>query len=195
MKRTHTLRSIAEDVRRDKRTVQTWYAQEKLIRGEFGQLVDGARKFSDEERGWLIAHRSDVISNPYEMEGGITVEPGNHHIVLSQPELPETYSLEKLRSSESTGFEDPLAIAEQFLQAADQIVEVMQADINAREQRLSQTKKAKARIDAKTAELALEARLYRLQTSQIDSAQTEETKDLQDSLTALQQLGKPTKNV
>lgn len=189
MKRTHTLRSIAEEVRRDKRTVQAWYAQEKLTRGEFGQLVDGARKFNDEERGWLIAHRSDVLSTPYEMEG-ITVETGNHHIVLSQPKLPETYSLEKLRSSESTGFEDPLAIAEQFLQAADQIVEVMQADIDAREQRLSQTKKAKARIDAKTAELALEARLYRLQASQIDSAQTQETQDLQSSLSALQQLGK-----
>ncbi|MBD2114950.1 MULTISPECIES: hypothetical protein, partial [Cyanophyceae] len=53
-------------------------------------------------------------------------------------------------------------------------------------------KQAQGAIAAKAQELALEQRLYRLQTAQIDQAQTDETTALADALAQLQSLGKPT---
>ncbi len=121
----------------------------------------------------------------------ITVEIGNHQIVLAQPELPQTYSLESLRQSEVIAFEDPLAIAAQFLQTADALTEEMQRDIRVREEKLQQTQQAKNAIAEKATEFKLEARLYRERTEMLATAQSQETQNLQQSLTTLGKLGKP----
>ena len=144
-----------------------------------------------------LMHEFDVVLEPPETapvgveKPAVTVEIGNHAIVLSQPELPQTYSLETLRQSEVIAFDDPLAIAVQFLETADVLTAEMQRDIRVREQKLQQTQQAKAAIAEKATEFKLEARLYRERTAMLATAQSQETQSLQQSLTTLQNLGKP----
>ncbi|MBW4474994.1 MAG: hypothetical protein KME45_32130 [Stenomitos rutilans HA7619-LM2] len=121
----------------------------------------------------------------------VTVEIGNHQVVLSQPVMPQNYSLESLRQSEVVVFDDPLSIAAQFLQTADVLTAEMQRDIRVREQKLQQTQQAKAAIAEKATEFKLEARLYRERTAMLATVQSQETQSLQQSLTTLQNLGKP----
>jgi len=144
-----------------------------------------------------LLHEFDVLLEPPQTESvavakpAVSVEVGNHVIVLSQPELPQTYSLETLRHSEVVAFDDPLALAAQFLQTADVLTAEMQRDIRVREQKLQQTQQAKAAIAEKATEFKLEARLYRERTEMLATAQSQETQSLQQSLTTLQNLGKP----
>jgi hypothetical protein len=195
--RSHTLRTIALQTDRDKRTVQRWYEKAcSDCAGELGAVIDGTRYFSDDEREMMMAHMGEkskaVESAPVEAEKqAVTVEIGNHQIILSQPELPQTYSLESLRQSEVLAFDDPLAIAAQFLRTADVLTEEMQRDIRVREQKLQQTQQAKAAIAEKATEFKLEARLYRERTAMLATAQSQETQSLQQSLTTLQNLGQP----
>jgi hypothetical protein len=121
----------------------------------------------------------------------VSVEVGNHSIELSAPQLPQTYSLEGLRTGAAVSFEDPLAIAAQFLNAADGLKDAMQQDIEIRQSKVNQTVAAKEAIAAKRQELELEARLYKLQTQKLDSTLSNETAALQQQLKALQSLGKP----
>ena len=124
--------------------------------------------------------------------GGMTIHPGNHCTALEVPSYEGlTVDLAQFRDSSALVIEDPLAVADQFLQTADLILAGLDSDIAAREQRLQSTKQAQAKIATKAQELALEQRLYRLQTSQLDQAQTDETKALADALAQLQSLGKP----
>ena len=144
-----------------------------------------------------LLHEFDVVPEPPAAEPvepdklAVTVEVGNHQIVLSQPTMPQTYSLESLRQSEVIAFDDPLAIAAQFLQTADVLTAEMQRDIRVREHNLQQTQQAKAAIAEKATEFKLEARLYRERTEMLATAQSQETQSLQQSLTTLQNLGKP----
>ena len=143
-----------------------------------------------------LLHEFDVVpqqpaAEPIELDKqSITVEIGNHVLVLSQPEMPQTYSLESLRQSEVVAFDDPLSIAAQFLQTADVLTAEMQRDIRVREQKLQQTQQAKAMIAEKANEFKLEARLYRERTAMLATAQSQETQNLQHSLNTLQTLGK-----
>lgn len=127
---------------------------------------------------------------PETLQQEIAVDPGNHQIVLATPDLPQEYSLETLRTTESITLEDPLAIAQQFIQIADLLVDAMDSDIQQRETKLKQTQKAKETIATKAGELKLEQRLYRERTRQLDTALTDETASLQDALKTLQTLGK-----
>ncbi|MEP0978542.1 hypothetical protein [Leptolyngbya sp. AS-A6] len=123
---------------------------------------------------------------------GLTIHTGNHCTTIDLPNYQGlTVDLGQFRESEALVIDDPLAVAEQFLQAADLIQGALADDIAAREQRLRATKQAQGAIAAKAQELALEQRLYRLQTAQIDQAQTDETTALADALAQLQSLGKP----
>lgn len=120
-----------------------------------------------------------------------TVDMGHHHqLILVKPDLPLSYALESLRNSEAVVLEDPLVIAQQFLQVADTLTVAMAADIQVREQRLQQTQQAKAAIVAKASELQLESRLYQMQTSALDKSVTAETSALQAAMSQLQSLGK-----
>lgn len=122
----------------------------------------------------------------------IEVETGNHKIVVPAPVLPQSYTLAGLREIESIEIEDPLSLANQFLQAADLVQNAMQKDIEQREQKLQQTRRAKNAVAAKAQELKLEQRLYRERANQVSTAQTEETQALQTALDVLQGLGKST---
>ena len=194
MERRHTLRSIAAATERDKRTVQSWFRKASdACQDEVGALIDGVRYFDDDERDQLLAYMGEkpggVATGP--AVPTVTVEIGNHQVVLAQPMMPQTYSLESLRQSEVIAFDDPLAIAAQFLETADVLTAEMQRDIRVREQKLQQTQQAKAAIAEKATEFKLEARLYRERTAMLATAQSQETQSLQQSLTTLQNLGKP----
>ena len=124
--------------------------------------------------------------------GGMTIHTGNHCTALDVPTYDGlTVDLGQFRVSEALVIDDPLAVADQFLQTADLILAGLDSDIAAREQRLKATKQAQGQIATKADELKLEQRLYRLQTSQLDGAQTDETKALADALAQLQSMGKP----
>lgn len=121
----------------------------------------------------------------------VTVEVGNHQIVRSTPDLPESYSLESLRTTESVQIEDPLAAAAHFLAIADHLTTKMRSDLQVRQAKLNQTQQATEAIKAKRQQLELEARIYQLETSRLDTAQTATTQQLQTDLASLQSLGKP----
>lgn len=124
-------------------------------------------------------------------DGAMTIHEGNHCQTLTVPSFGGLeIDLGQFRDSESLILEDPLAAAEQFLAAADMLQGALGADIAQREQRLAATKAAQAQVSAKAQQLALEQRLYKLQTAQLDSTQTDTTKALADSMAALQALGK-----
>lgn len=194
MERRHTLRSIAAATDRDKRTVQGWFRKASDdSQDEVGALIDGVRYFDDDERDQLLAYMGEKtrVGEAAPTIPTVTVEIGNHQVVLAQPVMPQTYSLESLRQSEVVAFDDPLAIAAQFLETADVLTEEMQRDIRLREHKLQQTQQAKAAIAEKASEFKLEARLYRERTAMLATAQSQETQGLQQSLTTLQTLGKP----
>ncbi len=144
-----------------------------------------------------LLHEFNVITAQLEPElsepakPAVTVEIGNHAITLAAPEMPQIYSLESLRQSDVVAFDDPLAIAAQFLQTADALTEEMQRDIRVREQKLQQTQQAKHAIAEKATEFKLEARLYRERTEMLATAQGQKTQALQQSLKTLGKLGKP----
>ncbi|MGG6242828.1 hypothetical protein ACQ4N7_29865 [Nodosilinea sp. AN01ver1] len=140
-----------------------------------------------------IAQFCPPTAPPEPTVGSLTIHAGNHCTSIDLPNYQGmTVDLAQFRDSEALVIDDPLAVAEQFLQTADLIQGALANDIAAREQRLQATKQAQSKIAAKAQELALEQRLYRLQTSQIDAAQTDETKSLADALGTLKALGKPT---
>ena len=119
------------------------------------------------------------------------VAVGNHAITLSAPTLPAEYSLESLRVGSAIGFEDPLAVAAAFLQTADTLEIAMKADLANRQARLDATQKAKDAISDKRQKLELEARLYQLQSQQLDGSLSAETAALQTELGKLDQFSSP----
>jgi len=120
-----------------------------------------------------------------------TVEIGNHQMVLAAPQFPQTYSLASLRSSEAISIDDPLAVAQQFLEAADQIADAMESDLLNRKAKLNQTRQAKDAIASKAMALKLQQQRYQEKAYQLDSEQSDQTYSLQDALAQLQTLGKP----
>ena len=192
--KSHTLRTIADEMDRDKRTVQSWYQRAKSEHGELGELVDGVRCFDDSERSVLASYAGEkpaAKEAPHAPTTAAAVAVGNHQIVLAPPQLPAQYSLEVLRGGEAVSFEDPLAVAAQFLQTADLLESAMGADIADRQSRLEATQKAKDAISQKRQKLELEARLYQLQTQNLDGALSAETAALQAELGKLQQFTQP----
>jgi hypothetical protein len=124
----------------------------------------------------------------------VEVETGNQQIMLPPPGLPQRFDLGICRKMEAIAFEDPLAIAQQFLAVADQIQGAMDNDLIQRESRLKQTQQAQKAIANKVSELRLETRFYTERARTLDTAISDETEALQEALGALQVLGKPTGN-
>lgn len=181
--RPHTLKSIAESVRRDKRTIQIWYFRAKTDRGDFGVIAGGTRRFNDAERSILLSYGTSTIDTSI-------VDQPSSQIVVDAPSLPDRYSLDSLQVSQAQSFDDPLAVAQKFTAVADMLVAAMESDIEARSAKLNQAIEAKKQIDAKSQELRLEQRLYRDRTKSIDSQLTSQTNDLQVALEQLASLGK-----
>lgn len=138
-----------------------------------------------------LLHEFDIApSNPESAPIQTTVEVGNHQMVLSTPQLPAQFSLESLRFGESITFEDPLVVATQFIEVADQISDAMETDLDNRKTKLNETKKAKDAITAKATALKLQQQRYQERAYRIDSEQTDQTDSLKEALELLQALGK-----
>lgn len=186
-----TLKEIAEQHHMSVQTVKSRKIEAERVHGGITYQVDPndrRRKVYTPEQVALI------MGKPMEpVATVVTVETGNHMQVLSAPEIGTEYSLEPMRCDdiEALLFDDPMAIADQFIDAADRIVGAMGNDVRTREQRLQQTKAARNKVASKAQELRLEQRLYRDRARDLDTDQTSETKALQDSVADLQRLGKP----
>lgn len=190
MERIHTLRTIADQVGRDKRTAQNWYTQAKSQHGELGEIIDGTRCFDDSEREILLSYagadRPAAPSTVHQVE----VEPGGG-LTTIQPSLPTQFDLSRIRcGGDVATIDDPLAVATQFLQVADQLKAAMGQDLALREAKIQQTRQAREAIAAKAAELQLEQRLYQLQAGNADQTLEQETDQLTAALQTLQSVGK-----
>jgi AcrR family transcriptional regulator len=180
-------------------SLQTIYNRKADAEKRLGRKIEGTPHPTDKRKivydaeavELITGHPGQAIEPVKAVE--VTVETGNHCHALNQPEIGGTeFSLERFRADDVQAliFEDPNAVADQFLAVADQLVAGMEADIAAREQRLRATRTAQGKVATKAQELKLEQRLYRDRAKDLDTAQTDETRALQDAVTALQSLGK-----
>ncbi len=187
----HTLSEISTKYGVSLGTVRNWKADAEDRLGQ--EIVgttdpqDGRRTLYTREQEHAIAH-GRVPINPE-----VIIEGGNHSMVIATPEVASEFSLERFRADDTTAlsFEDPLAVAQQFLATADMITASMQADILSREEKLRQTQQAQQAISAKAQELAIESRFYKEKARTLDQAQTNSTQSLQQALEQLNALGKP----
>ncbi|MEM9005750.1 MAG: hypothetical protein AAGE59_19775 [Cyanobacteria bacterium P01_F01_bin.86] len=181
-------------------SLQTVYNRKADVEKRLGRKIEGTqhptdkRKIIYDEEAVALITGQPILPVDTVQAVEVTVETGNHCTTLAQPNIQGTeFSLERFRSDEVQAlvFKDPDAVADQFLAAADQLVAGMEADIQAREQRLKKTRVAQGRVVAKAQELKLEKRLYRDRARDLDTAQTSETEALQGAIQSLQNLGKP----
>jgi len=180
-------------------SLQTIYNRKAEAEARLGYEIKGQKHPTDKRKIVYDAEAIALITGqPMEAIApaqpvAVTVETGNHCQALDQPDMDDlAFSLERFRAddTESWIFEDVDAVADQFLAVADQLVAGMDADIKAREQRLKATRNAQGKVADKARELQLEQRLYRDRARDLDMAQTEHTRSLQDALQSLQALGK-----
>jgi len=137
-----------------------------------------------------LLHEFDKTPEPEKPQ--ITVESGNHQIVLAAPQLPQTYSLESLRlSTDVVSYEDPLAVAAQFIEAADQLSAAMEQDLQQRAAALQRTVQAKEALQAKALELKIQSKIYREEAAWQNAVHSAATAQLQQAIGQLQPLGKP----
>jgi len=180
-------------------SLQTVYNRKAEAEKRLGYEIKGQKHPTDKRKIVYDAEAITLITGqPMEATApaqpvAVTVETGNHCQALAKPDMNGTqFSLESFRTDdvEALIFEDPVLVADQFLAVADQLVAGMEADIAIREQRLRATRTAQGKVATKAQELKLEQRLYRDRAKDLDIAQTDETRALQDAVTALQNLGK-----
>jgi hypothetical protein len=88
LERIHTLKSIADAMQRDKRTAQNWLDKaEAETGGEVGEIINGTRMFSDEEKALLLKFAKPVS----EVKQRVAVGEAKHGIVptsANNPYLP-----------------------------------------------------------------------------------------------------------
>lgn len=117
--------------------------------------------------------------------GEIVVSIGNHSMTRETPDLAGEYSLESLRTTDVACFDDPLAIAQSFIETADTLQAEMARDIRLRQQKLKQTQDAHQAIAAKAREFQLESRLYQERTELLALATNQESDRLAEALEIL----------
>lgn len=190
-----TLNDIAQAYGASLQTIYNWKkdAETRLGHSITGQPhpIDGRKVvYSPQQVAAIVGDRPTPAAQAVAAQ--VVVEAGNHCSQLATPQQAGAFSLERFRDEGITAltFADPGAVADEFLAVADQLLAGMDADVKARQQRLDATKAAQAKVASKAQELSLEARLYRLQAGQLDTAQTAETQALQDAVAALQSMGK-----
>ena len=180
-------------------SLQTVYNRKADVEKRLGRKIEGTQHPTDKRKiiydETAVALITGQPLRPIETVQAVEVivETGNHCSTLSPPNMDGTqFSLEQFRADdvEALVFDDPAAIADQFILVADRLVAGMDADIKAREQRLKATREAQNKVAAKAQDLKLEQRLYRDRTRDLDTAQTDETQALRDTVSALQTLGK-----
>jgi hypothetical protein len=163
----------------------------KFLKAEGYDTANGMTPAAIAAANAYFLDQPQQVATETTISGGLSVVVGNHCTTIDTPSYQGlTVDLAQFRDSEALVIDDPLDVAIKFLQTADQIQAALQNDLSAREQRLAQTQQAKEAIAAKAQALQLSQGRYRLQTAQLDQAQSAETKALAANLEALQALGK-----
>lgn len=193
----HTFNSIAQEAGVSKRTVQTWWEKAKKAEyGEIGEIIDGARCFTDAERDILLSYASNRKSKTQPAETPtaeyrpVEVIPGNHRQNLSVPVLPQTVNLERLRGDEAiAAYEQPLAVIGGAMQLIDGVNGAMLQDIQNRIALYNQTTAATDQLQRKAEELKETQQRYRIETDLLGILQNEKTAELNRLLGNVQALG------
>lgn len=184
-----TASQIAEKFGVEKRKVRSWIDKARAKHGEIGELRNdngnNVRFFSDDEVK-IIESFADVQP----IEKPVTIEVGNHSMVLSKPCVPSTVELGKLRSVEIEYYEDPLAVAESWIENADLIIDALDEDMDSRLARVKRTKNARQKLQDKAHEMEVKKRIYRERAILADTLLNEETELLKDAMTMLDSLKK-----
>jgi hypothetical protein len=148
-----TLNEIAADLGV---SLQTIYNRKTEAEQRLGRKIEGQPHPTDKRKIVYDAASIELITGqpipPAAAAVEVTVETGNHCNELALPEFGGLqFSLESFRSDdvEALIFENPEALANQFLAVADQLVNGMEVDIQQREQRLQATRKAQGKIAEK----------------------------------------------
>ncbi|MEM8610709.1 MAG: hypothetical protein AAGF93_01730 [Cyanobacteria bacterium P01_H01_bin.105] len=195
--RQHTLTTIASEAKTTKRTVQRWLAKA----GDIGELRDDTRYFSDAERDVLLSYQSkrqatdNTVSEPVTQPVtpvAITVLEGNHRNTLEPPQFPSEYDLGSLRSELATveSHDDPLALAEQFINGVDSLMDAMEQDEKAMANQIAKTRQARLAVGRKVDQLKRRNDIYSLRTELLADRQNVETAALNDDFEVLQSMGK-----
>ncbi|NEP56702.1 MAG: hypothetical protein F6K31_06710 [Symploca sp. SIO2G7] len=195
--RQHTLTSIAEDAQTTKRTVQRWFSKA----GDIGELRGDTRYFSDAERDTLLSYQSkrqttdNTVNEPVTQSVtpvAITVVEGNHRNTLEPPQFPTEFDLGSMRSELATVdvHDDPLALAEQFINGADSLMDAMEQDEKAMAQKIAQTRQARQAVGRKVDQLKRRNDIYSLRSELLADRQNVETAALNEDFEVLQSMGK-----
>lgn len=181
----HTTEQLAKRFGKSTRTITTWASQADLGKPKYNRRTK-RREFTDEDVAKIMAVAG--IDEDATEPAAIVVSTGNHQTVLDQPPPPTDLTLENLRIGENVSFEDPLAVAESIVNAANVVVRSMRQDAATRYSQLVATNQAVSQVKAAIAELRQEQLVYRLQTAPVDRDTTQATQELQQALGELQKL-------
>lgn len=123
----------------------------------------------------------------------IQVLSGNHRNILSAPQFPTEFNLGSMRSELATvdAHDDPLALAEQFINGADSLMNAMAEDEKAMAQKIAQTRQARQAVGRKVDQLKRRNDIYSLRTELLADRQNVETAALNEDFSVLQSMGKP----
>ncbi|ESA35100.1 hypothetical protein N836_13625 [Leptolyngbya sp. Heron Island J] len=197
IQRPHTLTSIAAEAKTTKRTVQRWLFKA----GEIGELQGDTRMFSDAERDTLLSYQAkrqatdktpDKPVTQAATPVAITVIEGNHRNALEAPQFPTEFNLDSFRSELAAvdAHDDPLALAEQFINGADSLMDAMAEDEKAMAQKIAKTRQARQAVGRKVDQLKRRNDIYALRTELLADRQNVETAALNDDFEVLQSMGK-----
>lgn len=199
MEATHTLKSIADSVGVAKRTAEGWLQAHKEETGEeLGQLIDGARRFTDAERDLLVARckkRPEVAKQSEFIRSTSIEETGL--IVRAEVQLPDTFDASVgMQHFDGAQIEvtDPHAIvhlAKQMFgalsQKLDQKIQVQREELAQHEEALEELQELKT---AALTDLKIKASVSEL----LADRQSKATRKLHRELGDISGLGKPSED-
>lgn len=212
--RFHTLQSIADEQQVKKRATQTWLSKAKSVHGELGAILQpgGPRFFSDEEREKILefaSERKQTKPEPAKIaESGsvqigepeperqvqpreIEVLRGNHRGSLATPSIPKTIDLGQFRSdlAMTETVDNPLALAANFIAAADMVITAMDADERQMAGKIAQTRQARRAVTRKADQLKFRRQVYGVRSEILAQQQALENEGLTDGLEVLEEMG------
>lgn len=195
----HTLRTIADEMGREKRTVQLWYQRAKNEHGELGELMDGTRYFSDSERDVLIGFAGEKTPQKQVVQAEILPEG-----FVTSSALAPTQSVDLALPG---GF-DPAAMVRHFdgvmgqTVNSDQVLAIatiattaakkaMDEKLTAQEAALKKAEADKKKLEGMIQETTTDLKIAALKSQLLATQQTGTATELQDLLAQLLAMGKP----
>ncbi|MEM9164256.1 MAG: hypothetical protein AAGC54_14450, partial [Cyanobacteria bacterium P01_F01_bin.4] len=184
-----------------KRTAQRWLEKATTEHGELGELVEGTRLFSNEEKDILLSYQSKrppntVVADELEQTQPVAAElqiyEGNHQVTLPTPDLNGNRTLSALRSDvDVVAYDDPLAMAQAIIQQNNQLIGAMDQHRQQKQQQLAAANQALQAIQGSNQQLKDAAIEYKID-SRIQGAQLNQaTQQLGAEIAEQQRLGKP----